>query len=79
MLDTGETWDKAFSLDAKLSDVAEALQNEMNLPGGVESFTLQAGLPRKVWKEDEFASVTLGDAGLGKSAALMVKRKPSSS
>lgn len=77
ILDTGETLDKTFPTDAKLSDVVDALQKETSLLGGVESFTSQAGFPRKVWKEAEFGSVTLRQAGLGRSAALIVKRKSS--
>jgi hypothetical protein len=77
MLDTGETIDKRFPTHAKLTDVADALQQETGLSGGIECFTSQAGFPRKVWKETEFASVTLGQAGLGKSAVLIVKRKAS--
>jgi hypothetical protein len=56
--------DKTFPSDAKLSYIADALQKELNLPGGVESLTSQAVLLRNVWKEAEFRSVALGQAQL---------------
>ncbi|KAK1753883.1 hypothetical protein QBC47DRAFT_385137 [Echria macrotheca] len=74
MFDTCGILDKVFSRKAKLSDVAAALQEEMDILG-VQSFSWQGSFPPKVWEEAEFSSVTLEEAGLGKSAALIVKRK----